>query len=386
MRSAEPVRKPRLIGVDAARGLALIGLMVVHILPAENDDGSPTFLWLVFAGHSASLFALLAGVSLAFASGARNPAKGAALKAARASVAVRAALITVLGLALGQVGTPVSVILAYYGAMFLLAVPLLGLSARALTIISVGMAVTGPIMVQVLRESLPEHGSDPTFIMIFSEPGVLVSQLLLTGFYPVLPYMTYICAGLAIGRLDLGSRLIQVRLAVSGLILAVSTWLISVFLLGPFGGMNRLEESAPFLSEEEIDEMLVWGPEGHLPDTSLWWHTVLAPHSTTVLEKLNTVGTSMVALGAVLLLARVAASALTPLAALGSMTLTLYSAHLIVLATGFLANQPGSSLIIQVAIAIIFALQWRRTNDHGPLEGLIATATKRTRIRLSDTT
>jgi len=32
--------------------------------------------------------------------------------------------------------------------------------------------------------------------------------------------------------------------------------------------------------------------------------------------------------------------ALTPLAAAGSMTLTLYSAHLLVLTTGFLADRP----------------------------------------------
>ncbi|MUN64901.1 hypothetical protein GMA12_17440, partial [Kocuria sediminis] len=57
---------PRLLGVDAARGLALIGLIAVHVLPEENDaTGDPTWSYLLFAGDSAALFALLAGVGLA---------------------------------------------------------------------------------------------------------------------------------------------------------------------------------------------------------------------------------------------------------------------------------------------------------------------------------
>jgi uncharacterized membrane protein len=383
MRFADPVKKSRLVGVDAARGIALIGLMIIHILPGSNDDDEPTVLWSVFAGHSAALFAVLAGVSLALSSGSQDPLKGTALKAARASVAVRAGLITALGLIIAYVDTPASIILAYYGVMFFLAIVVLGLSARALAFLAAGVAVVGPITVQALREFMPEPGFDPTFTTLFTEPGVLVSQLLFTGEYPALPYMTYICAGLAIGRLDLGSRLVQFRVMSAGVVLAVTTWLLSAVLLGPFGAMSRLQDSSPGLSTETIDEMLIWGPEDYLPTTSLWWQAIVAPYSTSVLEMLNTTGTSMAVLGAVLLLARVAAGALTPLAALGSMTLTLYSAHLLVLATGFLEDQPNASLITQIVIATIFAFLWRRTRDHGPLEGLVATATKHTRTRLS---
>ncbi|MUN64653.1 DUF1624 domain-containing protein, partial [Kocuria sediminis] len=55
-----------MVGVDAARGLALIGLIAVHILPEETETtGEPTWSYLLFAGDSAALFALLAGVGLA---------------------------------------------------------------------------------------------------------------------------------------------------------------------------------------------------------------------------------------------------------------------------------------------------------------------------------
>lgn len=382
MRSPVPERKPRLIAVDGARGLALIGLMIVHVLPPQDYDFEPTVLWRIFAGHSAALFALLAGVSLAFGSGGRQPVKGTALRAARASVAVRAACITTLGLLIGYADTPVSIILAYYGVMFLLAVPLLGLSARTLALVAAVMAVAGPIVVQAVRNLLPDPGFNPTFTSLFTEPVVLVSQLLFTGVYPAVPYLAYLCAGMAIGRLDLGSWRIQLRLMLTGMILTGTTWLLSVLFLGPLGGKNRLAGSSPDLDSEAIDRILVWGPDSRLPTTSLWWQVVLAPHSTTVLEKLNTVGTSVAVLGAILLLTHVAASELAPLAALGSMTLTLYSAHLLVLATGFLANQPSGSLIIQIAVAISFAFQWHRSHENGPLEGLVAKATQKTRRRI----
>lgn len=385
MESSGSVKKSRLIGIDAARGIALIGLMVVHVLPPTDYDFEPTVLWRVFAGHSAALFALLAGVSLAFGSGSRFPVQGAALWAARASVAVRAAFITALGLLIGYVDTPPSIILAYYGVMFLLAIPLLGLSARALAVLAVAMAVGAPLAVQALREFMPVPGFDPTFTTLITDPEVVATQLLLTGEYPALPYMAYICAGLAVGRLDLGARRTQWRLLLAGAALAVATWLLSVFLLGPVGGFKRLEAVSPDLDPEAIQRILVWGPEGDIPATSLWWQAILAPHSITVLEKLNTVGTSVAVLGAVLLLARIAVTELTPLAALGSMTLTLYTAHLLVLATGFLANQPDGSLAIQIVAALIFATAWRRTHDHGPLEGLVATATRHTRRQFAGT-
>jgi hypothetical protein len=58
-------KKKRLIGIDAARGLALIGLMAIHLFPSAKENGEPTLAWNLFSGDSAALFALLAGRWLA---------------------------------------------------------------------------------------------------------------------------------------------------------------------------------------------------------------------------------------------------------------------------------------------------------------------------------
>ncbi|BAS08300.1 hypothetical protein AHiyo4_17220 [Arthrobacter sp. Hiyo4] len=69
---ARPSRVPRtsqavgrLRGIDAARGLALLGMMATHLLPTfeANADLTPTWIGLTFSGRAAALFAVLAGVA-----------------------------------------------------------------------------------------------------------------------------------------------------------------------------------------------------------------------------------------------------------------------------------------------------------------------------------
>ncbi|WP_083521615.1 heparan-alpha-glucosaminide N-acetyltransferase domain-containing protein [Arthrobacter luteolus] len=376
-RDAVPA-KSRLMGVDAARGLALLAMMAIHILPAVNDDLEPTLAWSLFAGRGVALFALLAGLSLALSSGGTRRLDGRSLTAARTGIAVRAGIIMVIGLLLGYLAIQAQVILAYYGVMFLLALPLLKLSVRALTWLAGSTALLMPFLMQGLRDYLPDPGEEqPTFTGLFTHFDVTAAQLLLTGVYPVLPWMAFICAGLAIGRLDLRSRRVQTGLLAGGCGLALLTTLASAFLLGPGGGLENLEEVRG--GEETVNDILVWGPDPTLPTDSWWWLAGMAPYSSTPLAILNTIGISVAVLAALLLLGQRARPVISPLAAMGSMTLTLYTAHLLLLATGLLADSPEISLIVQVLLLSVFAVIWGRKRGQGPLERLVSAAVKRTR-------
>ena len=100
--SEDPPTKGRLVAIDAARGLALIGLTAIHFLPASDEEThEPTWYWILFAGDSAALFALLAGVGLAFGTGGRTRRQGQSMTAARVGVAVRALLIAAVGMSIG---------------------------------------------------------------------------------------------------------------------------------------------------------------------------------------------------------------------------------------------------------------------------------------------
>lgn len=368
-------KKQRLIGIDVARGIALIGMMAIHILPGFDENFEPTLSWIIFSGASAGLFALLAGISLTFTAGGMQPLTGRALTAAKSSLAVRAVIIFSIGLLIASLSPPASIILAYYGLLFLMAIPLLGLGPRVLASAALGFAVLGPFFMQAVRDGLPTLGDvDPTFVSLVTDPAATFSVLLVGGTYPAIPWMAYICAGLALGRLDLGSYAVQVKVALSGLGLAVGSWLVSEILLGPFGGNARLLEATPWLGAEGIRDVQIWGPDPTLPTSSWWWLAMLSPYSATPLELLNTIGIAAVVLGAMLILANKAAPALMPLSAMGGMTLTLYSAHLVVLSTGFLEDRPEVSLAIHTVAVALFAIIWRNVTagKQGPLERLVS--------------
>ncbi|MFF0943986.1 heparan-alpha-glucosaminide N-acetyltransferase domain-containing protein [Kocuria sp. CPCC 205300] len=371
------IRKPRLVGVDAARGLALLGMMSIHILPAWNPETyEATLQWQLFAGRAAALFALLAGVGLAFSSGGRTPHRGRTMTGDRAGLLVRAVLITVLGLLVNQVmpeDPPAYDILLYYGMFFLLAVPFLHLPARTLFVLAGVTAVAGPVLMQALRDVLPAlEVYNPTVTDVLSDPGTVLSQVLLTGTYPALPYLAYLLAGMGIGRLNLRSLHVQGRLLGAGLVLAVGAWLVYWVLVLQSGGYDHLMSSTPWLGEEQIDEIIVWGPDPVLPTTTWWWLLIPGPHTNTPVAILYDLGSGAAVLGAFLLVARKAGAWLLPLGAMGSMTLTLYTAHLLALAAMLHYEVPLLWFLIHAGVAALFAVAWQRAYGRGPLEQGVA--------------
>lgn len=364
----------RITGIDAARGLALIGMMAIHVLPETTEDFEPTVVWTLAAGTSAALFALLAGVGLALSVPQGTGAR--ALKAARVSLALRAVAIAGIGLALGLIEIPAFVILSYYGAMFALAIPLLGLGSRALMACAAGFAVFGALGTWLLGDAVPDlEGYDPSFYFLFAAPGGSLGSLLFNGAYPAIPFMAYVCAGLAIGKLDLRSIDIQLRIFLTGLALSIGTALVSALLLGPLGGRDALASSMRDQGgAEAVGEVLIWGPDDTVSLDSGWWQLTLAPYSHSVFDLLNTLGVALAVLAVMLYLSDRLAWALSPLSIVGAMTLTLYTGHLLFLATGLFEEQPMLSLWVQLGAGLLFAVLWKNVTGfkRGPLEHSVA--------------
>lgn len=68
--------KVRFVGLDAARGLAVSGMVIAHTA-SIGPLGESADAWLGFAhGRSSILFATIAGVSLTLLSGGRVPPSG----------------------------------------------------------------------------------------------------------------------------------------------------------------------------------------------------------------------------------------------------------------------------------------------------------------------
>src|SRR5512145_3159395 len=99
-----PEESPRRVaGVDMARALALVGMAATHIFPGFTASGDLHLSHEIASGRASALFAVLAGVGLALATGGTRPLRGRALRAAKVGVLARACLLFAVGLLLGRV-------------------------------------------------------------------------------------------------------------------------------------------------------------------------------------------------------------------------------------------------------------------------------------------
>lgn len=383
-RSAPRPENSRIIGIDVARGFALAGMLAVHVFPTFDSDGSASIATAFTSGRGAAIFATMAGVGLAIVTGRQRPVSGGARVAASVGLVVRALLLCLIGLLMGYVtiagDLDVYVILPYYAVMFLLAIPLLGVRPQVLAIISVSLAAATyfAILTTVGDVANPSRGIDPTIGDFVRHPVGMLVLLLFGGAYPAVLWLAYICAGMAMGRLDLSSKRVAGWLLGGGAALAAASWLASSLLLFRFGGLRHIRDNAP-AGTHWTDSRLLWEPWGDF-DT-FWWYAGRAPHSGTPFDMLHTLGFAVAVLGAALLMTRLplAARLLRPVAAAGSMVLTLYCAHIAVLATGLFGDHVYAQYCVLLSAMIIFAVLWERTHTRGPLEELISRISTRPR-------
>ncbi|WP_127128272.1 heparan-alpha-glucosaminide N-acetyltransferase domain-containing protein [Georgenia sp. SYP-B2076] len=372
--------KPRVVGVDATRGVALLGMMAVHSLWAFDAQGNVTWTYALAAGRSAATFAVLAGIGIAFMTGRRQvPAADRGHVAA--SLATRALVVGAIGLALGFTDPELaSVILTFYAVLFLLAIPVVFLSTRAVLVTGVSVALVVPVLSQLVRPGLPEpFGDNPSLGLLLEHPLRLGLELSLTGLYPALPWMAYICVGVVIGRLRLTDTRVAAGLLAAGVTVALAAAAVSGILLGALGGQDRIYAAAEAdgMSTAQVTDLLVWGPDGTTPTSTWWWLASDAPHSTTPVDLAQTGGSAVALLGGMLLLARVAGALLVPLAAAGGMTLTLYTAHVLFVNSPFDVLGATAGYVAQVVAVLAIAVVWRARVGRGPLEALTSNLARR---------
>jgi hypothetical protein len=358
-----------------ARCLALLGMMATHILPGFEGLTVPWPQQLA-GGRAAALFAVLAGVSMSLMTGRQQPVHGSERLARASGLAVRALLIATLGLYLAVLETNVAIILTYYGLLFLLGLPFIGLGARSLAILAGCWLVMLPVVSHLLRPHLPDRGAGSPTLDRLADPFQLLTELSFTGTYPVVPWMTYLFAGMGIGRLDLRAASTAWRLLVGGVALAATAWVVSRLLTNGEEAQQALRSTldpSTVTSQEALDATLLHGLFGVTPTESWWWLTVVAPHSTTPFDLAQTTGSAMAVIGLCLLVSRLQPRLFAVAFGAGAMTLSLYSLHIVMLTPEVWPPiESGIYLrhvIVVLTIGAVFAwFRWR-----GPLEFTVAT-------------
>lgn len=372
----------RLSGIDAARGIALFGMMSTHVFPLYVEGTSEaSWIGATFSGRSSALFALVAGIGLALLSGGSRMHDRDGISRDRRGIAARAVVIAMVGLMLGGLETNIAVILFHYAVLFLMALPFVGLPLRRLAWWAVGWTLLSPVAAFALRPWIeatvvPSHLDGNPALEHFGQPVTLLADILVTGYYPALQWLSYLLLGMLIGRLNLRAFGVQAGLLLAGVGVAGTAKFISALLLGPLGGMAVLLDT-PEGQGHDIEAMLTVSLTGIDQSGTWWWLAVSAPHSGTPLDLAHTAGTGAAVVGLCLLIGRRLPWLLLPLSAPGAMTLTLYSAHIWIMSIvdqQDIPLDPAPVYWVQATLFLAVGLLLWKLNARGPLEYVVAGA------------
>ncbi|MBF4514085.1 DUF1624 domain-containing protein [Plantibacter sp. VKM Ac-2885] len=376
--SIAPWHPHRIVALDVARFLALVGMFTAHFLMGQG----PAQVQVLVTGFPSTAFAVLGGVSVAVST-RRLMDDGRPLTAG-ATVAVRGLVIAAIGLALGAVPLVIVMVLAYYGFALVAVACVLWLPGWVHGCLAAALVLIGPQLILWARQT-GETGGVPA--PSFSSPVHFLQTLLFTGFYPVITWFTFMLIGLCAGRAMLSAKSpsrVATRVLVPGILMAVAG--ITSDLVSRPAVIDALRAGG---STQKQAQSLVTG-EGFGTPLGDGWIAVFsaAPHTGTTADILRTSGVALVML-ALLLLAIPRDASRLPLPLLiiaraGSAPLTLYIGHffgfyavfLLAMIVGPVAESlhlmgvGGIALHVLGAVAVGAYLYL--TDRRGPLEALVS--------------
>ncbi|WP_226531636.1 heparan-alpha-glucosaminide N-acetyltransferase domain-containing protein [Microbacterium paraoxydans] len=353
-------RPPRILGLDVARALAILGMAGAHIGETEPFAWADPATWTdLVHGRSSILFAVLAGVSIALITGRGALPEPERIPSIRLNLVGRGAVIFLIGLALELLNTPIAVILTLYGILYVAVIPFLRWGPRRLLIGAAVLALLGPALLAFLGA-----------VMLY--PFGTGIGFVLYGTYPITVWLALVLGGMALGRMHVE----RVRTAVVALVVGVALAVVGYGLgaLGQATGIAGAADgevmSAPSGWADYPQALAEADPGG----AALMAFVAVEPHSGGTAEVLGSGGFALVVIALCLLASGPLHGVLLPLGALGSMPLTAYSAHVlsIVLVVG-----PGgffSSNAFWAATALgllVLTTLWSMFFGRGPLERLV---------------
>ncbi len=323
--------------VDLVRFLALASMYVAHVAPVPG----PAHVLELSEYLTMPLFALLVGV------GTQLGAWGTASTLHRWwSIAVRAAVLVLLGLALERAGAQVVIVLVHLGVLVVVAGLLVRLPSVVVALLAMAALVTGELLLR----------TDPTAILARDAWTTDVARFVWVGGpYRLLPMVLYAVIGMVLTRWWLRGPRAR-----------------SVLLPGAVGG-GLLLVVAAMLAAEQAGAIDLVPYSGTLQET--------------LLDSLVAAGVLGVGLAAARAVddLRIGAAVLGVLASAGAMTLSLYALQILWLAYDVRVLHPaqaddswtnlgvllvGSVVLAGVWHGVVRRQPWRK----GPIEGPVAVA------------
>lgn len=335
----------RIVGLDLARCLALVGMVMVNFrlaMGVDTDQASGLqALFDALQGRSAATFVVLAGIGLAL--GVRQLDYDSAVH----QTLRRSAFLLLVGL-LNSLIFPADII-HYYAVYFVFGIALLPLSHRALLAMSAAVTLGFPVLAVVCDYNLGWNWATLDY-RDFWTLGGFFRHLLFNGWHPVFPWLAFLLWGLFLARTALHTARVQLAMVLGGAALAASAHAASA-------------------------QAIAWWPQH-----AQWLEVTPLPPMP--LYTLAGAGVATCVIGLCLMLGQRWGHSAVVRAALpaGRMTLTLYIAHIVLgmgtlEAIGWLRGQGLHQVAwaagVYCALAIAFAWVWAQRFRLGPLEGLM---------------
>lgn len=346
-----PRPRTRYLGVDLARFLAIAGMMATHLIAvnamnptaSEFEQGAAQLAQTLTSGIAAPLFAVLGGLSAVFAT--RRLLREGRVGAAIAAVALRGAILILIGLLLGLIVSPVVVVLAYYGVAMILVAPLVAAPSWVLAALAIAFGIAGGPLNALARGALGvvNEGGSVSFELLAADPLGALRALLLTGEYPAIAWGVYLIVGMLVARLLVSATARGAlgrtagAVATVGAAVAVAAQLASNWALAHLADLGFTP--VPGIDPEMFRSLLASPSFGAPFSSDLWAQLVATPHSGSQMDLLRTIGIAGAVIGLLVLLcdgrgeARTG-KALEVLRCAGAAPLTVYTLHIV--ATGLL--------------------------------------------------
>jgi uncharacterized protein len=338
------VKASRLDGLDFARFVAFLGMVLVNFHVVMGlEDGAPwalTFLSF-FEGKAAATFVVLAGVGLGLA------AQRAEAKDFRRTIWRRSLFLFVVGL-INSLIFPAD-ILHYYAVYFAIGVLLIYRSSRFIFLSALALPLVFVLLLFVLDYEQGWNWATLDYAGFWTAQG-FVRNLLINGWHPVVPWLSFLLGGFLVARLDLAQRRVQVRLFLAGLGMLVAGLVLSKI-------WTALAPAA----------LVTFGATSPVPPMPLY---ILVGFG----AALGVIGVSLLGFGAG------AGRYLTVFSRTGRQALTLYIAHILIgmgvlEAMGRIGGQPAEyavfAAIAFVLLCVIYVNIWAKFFRVGPIEWLM---------------
>jgi uncharacterized protein len=349
--------KQRIIGIDVARALAIIGMIIVNFKVVFGENGQP---WIksfagVFDGKAAATFVVLAGIGIALMtnSAIKNDDQNK-LKIARIRIMKRAIFLFFIGISYITIWP--ADILHFYGIYMAIIMVLLTCKEKTILISGICIILVYPILITVFNYETGWNFATLDYQDFWTFKGFM-RNLFFNGFHPVMPWTAFMLFGYWFGKQDLYNDKFVKKTFWMSTVIFISIQVVSYLTISTLSEGNQ---------ETALELIEIFGTKP-MPPLPIYMLTGTA--------------SSFAIISACILISKKFENSfiIDALNKTGQLALTLYVAHVIVgmgiiefinpskIGNYSIEFSVGYAIVFSL-LCILFAVIWRKYKKSGPLE------------------